>query len=58
MTTEGGVPPGTIEVKRDWLWPAIIIATLAVVVAVNAMFIYIAVSGADEVDPAYVEGER
>lgn len=28
------------------------------VVAVNATFIWIAVSGADEVAPSYVQGER
>ena len=32
--------------------------SLFVVVCVNLAFIYIAVSGADEVVPSYVEGER
>ena len=47
-----------VEVKRDLLWPVLITVALIVVVIVNAFFIYIAVSGADDVDPAYVEGQR
>lgn len=47
-----------VEVKRDLLWPILITVALVIVVVVNAFFIYIAVSGADDVDPAYVEGER
>ena len=42
----------------DKLWPVIIIVALAVVMAVNAAFIYIAVSGADEVAPSYLSGQR
>lgn len=42
----------------DAVWPAIIIIAMAVVMAVNAAFIYIAVSGADDVAPSYVDGER
>ena len=48
----------TAEPKRDMLWPLILTVALVVVVVVNALFIYVAVKGADDVDPAYVEGER
>lgn len=44
--------------SRDRLWPWVIAVALAVVVVVNAVFIYIAVSGADQVAPSYNEGER
>jgi hypothetical protein len=47
-----------ITLGDESVWPAIIIIALAVVMAVNAAFIYIAVSGADEVAPSYMEGER
>lgn len=40
------------------LWPIFITLGLALVVLVNAIFIYIAVSGADEVVPSYVTEER
>ena len=53
-----GTRKGTIEVRKDWLWPVIITVALVLVIAVNAAFIYIAVKGADAVDPAYVQGER
>jgi len=49
---------GSKEVKKDHLWPILITILLVVVIAVNAAFIYIAVAGADDVDPAYVQGER
>ena len=49
---------GSEEAKDDRLWPIILTILLVVVVAVNAGFIYIAVTGADDVDPAYVQGER
>ena len=39
-------------------WPIAIVVGLVIMIAVNVCFIYIAVSGADEVDPSYVEGER
>jgi hypothetical protein len=35
-----------------------IAVALAVVVLVNAIFIYVAVTGADEVAPSYNQGER
>lgn len=40
------------------LWPSLIIAGLAFVILVNAIFIYIAVSGADDVVPSYLTEER
>ena len=46
------------EAKEDNLWPILITILLVVVIAVNAAFIYIAVAGADDVDPAYVQGAR
>ena len=47
---EGGQP--------DRLWPTLIVAGLLVVVMVNAAFIWVAVDGADEVVPSYMEEER
>ncbi len=40
------------------LWPIFITVGLALVILVNAVFIYIAVSGADDVVPSYVTEER
>lgn len=40
------------------LWPILITLGLVFVVLVNAVFIYIAVSGADEVVPSYNTEER
>ena len=57
-TTEPGGQDRGDGQKPDRLWAVIVIVALSVVVVVNATFIYIAVSGADDVDPAYVEGER
>ena len=58
--TTDTVPPrrGRITLSRDQLWPALIVIGLAIVMAVNAAFIYIAVSGADEVAPSYEAGQR
>jgi len=56
--TDPGGDKGRITVSRDHLWPTIIIVALALVMVVNAVFIYIAVKGADEVAPSYVQGER
>ena len=50
-------PPASSP-RKDWLWPAAIVAGLLVVVFVNVAFIYIAVSGADQVVPSYVTEER
>lgn len=59
MTTEPAAPRrGRITLSRDQIWPLIIVVGLAIVMAVNAMFIYIAVTGADEVVPSYNAGQR
>lgn len=39
-------------------WPLGIAAGLLVMIVVNMCFIYVAVSGADSVDPSYIHGER
>lgn len=44
--------------KKPWVWPTAIILGLTVVVCVNVAFIYIAVSGQDEVLPSYATEER
>ena len=49
---------GRITLSRDHLWPALIVLGLTIVLAVNAVFIYIAVTGADEVVPSYDAGQR
>jgi hypothetical protein len=40
------------------LWPAVIIIGLLIVILMNAVFIYIAVSGQDEVVSSYHTEER
>jgi hypothetical protein len=47
-----------IRLSRELSWPVAIVVALALVVAVNVIFIYVAVSGADDVAPSYVSGER
>lgn len=44
---------GPPAASRDRLWPALVIAALVVVVAVNLGFIILAVGGADEVLESY-----
>ncbi|MFC1661578.1 hypothetical protein ACFL3S_09030 [Gemmatimonadota bacterium] len=44
--------------RPDRLWPVIIVAGLLAVAVVNGIFIYIAISGADDVVPSYVTEER
>lgn len=44
--------------SRAWLWPAAIAAGLFLVICVNAAFIYLAVTGADEVVSSYATEER
>ncbi|UCG85797.1 MAG: hypothetical protein JSW71_18045 [Gemmatimonadota bacterium] len=39
--------------RGDWRWPVGIAIGLLVMILVNLAFIYIAVSGADEVVPSY-----
>ena len=60
QTRSDAAPPrrGRITLSRDQLWPAIIIVGMVLVLLVNAVFIYIAVSGADEVVPSYNAGQR
>ena len=53
-----GVLKGSGHPKKDRLWPLLITAGLALVVLVNAIFIYLAVSGADDVVPSYLTEER
>ena len=43
---------------KNRLWPMIITVGLIVVLVVNAVFIYIAVKGADAVVPSYNTEER
>jgi hypothetical protein len=40
------------------LWPFLITVGLAFVILVNAIFIYIAVSGADDIVPSYQTEKR
>lgn len=56
--TEQDGGKGPIVLERDLLWPVIIIVGLTLVLLVNAVFIYIAVKGADTVAPSYTQGER
>ena len=46
------------DTRRDHLWPWLLAIGLALVVLVNGIFIWIAVSGADEVAPSYNQGDR
>lgn len=55
--TEGGISDAA-ERTRFRLWPVLITLGLVLVVVVNAIFIYIAVSGADNVVPSYQTEER
>lgn len=50
-------PPGPHS-SKDRLWPILIGMGLALVILVNVVFIYIAVSGADDVVPSYLTEER
>ncbi len=44
--------------RNDMRWPLAITVGLLIMIAVNICFMYIAVTGADEISPSYVEGER
>lgn len=46
------------KAAKDRVWPVAIALGLFLVVLVNAAFIYIAVSGADEIVPSYATEER
>ncbi|MDH5590932.1 MAG: FixH family protein [Gemmatimonadota bacterium] len=50
--------PNSASSGGSWVWPVAIIVGMVVVMAVNGAFIYIAVSGADEVVESYESGER
>jgi hypothetical protein len=50
--------PRTIELRAEWIWPLAIVIALLIVMAVNAAYIWIAVTGADDVVPSYVTEER
>jgi hypothetical protein len=59
MSIERGEPlPRRLTLDRGWVWPLAIAVGLALVVLVNAVFIYVAVTGADDVAPSYVHGNR
>lgn len=55
---EPGRTPGVVEIRSDWGWPAAIAAGLLLVVIVNVVFIWVAVSNADPVVPSYIAEER
>ncbi len=67
-TTGGERPPWAPEApgpatSSSWfasgrIWPVAVGLSLLVVVCVNLAFVYIAVTGADQVVPSYVEEER
>ena len=44
--------------RPDLRWPIGIAIGLVIMMAVNLCFIYVAVTGADEVVPSYLEEER
>jgi hypothetical protein len=44
--------------SRPHLWPVLVTVGLLLVILVNAIFIYIAVSGADDVVPSYNTEKR
>jgi hypothetical protein len=55
---QGEATPRGLTLDRGLIWPLAIAVGLALVVLVNAVFIYIAVKGADDVAPSYVQGNR
>jgi len=56
---EGRADSGSTESAGGFKrWPVLITVGLILVVVVNALFIYIAVSGADDVVPSYATEER
>lgn len=58
-TTDRKEPRGRhLTLGPEHVWPLIIVVLLAVVLVVNAIFIWIAVTGADDVAPSYTESER
>ena len=55
---DAAIRPRSVVIRPEWIWPAAIIIALLIVVAVNAAYIWIAVSGADDVVPSYVTEDR
>lgn len=55
---EPGRAPVTIDLRSDRVWPLAIVVALLIVAAVNAAFIWVAVSGADDVVPSYFTEDR
>ena len=55
---EKDVKDGSGEKDGHRLWPILITLGLVFVILVNALFIYIAVSGADDIVPSYLTEER
>lgn len=53
-----GASAQELDSRPDHLWPRLIVGGLLLVVVVNFAFIWIAVSGADDIVPSYVEEER
>ena len=53
-----GAPDAPESVPRSWVWPVAIVVGLILVMAVNAGFIVVAVTGADEVVESYTTEER
>ncbi|MDA0313576.1 MAG: hypothetical protein O2992_15900 [Gemmatimonadetes bacterium] len=47
-----------VKLTRDHVWPVGITIVLLIVVAVNVVFIVLAVGGQDEVAESYTEGKR
>lgn len=59
MPLEEALAPRPAPTDRpDRTWPIAITVGLLLVIFVNVAFIYIAVSGADEVVPSYATEER
>jgi hypothetical protein len=59
MTRNEAVRTGRAEAtSKDRLWPTLIVIGLSLVILVNLTFIYVAVSGADDVVPSYQTEER
>jgi len=55
---DAAVRPRPVVIRPEWIWPAAIIVALLIVVAVNVAYIWVAVSGADDVVPSYVTEDR
>lgn len=53
-----GAPDAPESAPRSWIWPVAIVVGLVLVMVVNAGFIVVAVTGADEVVESYTTEER